>query len=61
MLELDEGDTIESHNRKPGIAEIKQRIQELNERKEKYEGYKKQLKESGESEISTIDPDARLM
>lgn len=34
---------------------------ELQERKEKYEGYLKQLEESGENEISVVDPDARLM
>jgi len=37
------------------------RIEELQERKDKYEGYKKQI-ESGEvTEVSTVDPDARLM
>ena len=41
--------------------EIKEKIKELKERKTKYEGYKKDLEEKGENEISTIDPDARLM
>jgi len=36
-------------------------IEELKKRKEKYEGYKKELEKSGENEISTVDPDARLM
>jgi transposase len=36
-------------------------MQELLSRKEKYEGYKKELEESGGNEISTVDPDARLM
>ena len=33
----------------------------LVERKQTYESYKKQLETTGESEISTVDPDARLM
>lgn len=33
----------------------------LLERKELYEDYKKQLEESGENEMSVVDPDARLM
>jgi hypothetical protein len=37
------------------------KLQSLLERKEKYEAYKKQLDESGENELSVVDPDARLM
>jgi transposase len=33
----------------------------LTERKEKYEDYMRRLEESGENEISVVDPDARLM
>ncbi|MEW6572220.1 MAG: hypothetical protein AB1374_01085 [Bacillota bacterium] len=61
LQELDEGDEAEACDRKPDAAEIKQRIQELRDRKKKYEQYQKQLKESGANEISTTDPDARLM
>jgi transposase len=61
LQELDEGDVNENHDRKPDAGEIKKRIQELKNRKEKYEGYKKQLEEKGENEVSTTDPDARLM
>ncbi len=61
MQELDEGDIHESGDRKPNATEIKQRIQELKARKEKYEGYKEELTQTGENEISTTDPDARLM
>lgn len=61
IKELDEWDAIEACDRKPNEEEINKRIQELRERKEKYEAYKKQLKEKGENEISTTDPDARLM
>jgi transposase len=37
------------------------KLQKLLERKELYEGYMAQLDESGDNEISTVDPDARLM
>lgn len=61
MQELDEGDNDESCDRKPDAGEIQKRIHELKERKEKHEANKKKLSESCENEISTIDPDARLM
>lgn len=61
MKDLDDGDITEISDRKPEPAEIKERIQELKNRKEKYEGFKKQLEDNGENEISTTDPDARLM
>lgn len=61
MQELDEGDVAEVCDRKPSLSEVQERLQELRERKGKYEAYKEQLKETGENEISTTDPDARLM
>ena len=61
MQELDEWDDLEADDRKPTADEIKERIKELRERKQEYEGYKEQLKETGAKEISTTDPDARLM
>lgn len=61
MQELDEGDTAEADDRKPDKEEVNRRLKELRERKEKYETYKKELKEKGKNEISTTDPDARLM
>jgi len=36
-------------------------LNKLLERRDKYEAYKKQLDETGENEISLVDPDARLM
>lgn len=59
--ELDEGDVTEANDRKPNASEISKRLQELRNRRGKYEAYKKQLEESGKNEISTTDPDARLM
>lgn len=61
MQDLDAGDLAEAHDRQPDADEIKKRIQELRNRKTKYEAHKKQLESSGTNEISTTDPDARLM
>ena len=61
LKELDDHDQIESPDRKPDAKEIKERIQQLRDRKEKYESYQGKLKQSGENEISTTDPDSRLM
>jgi transposase len=61
MQELDETDTAESSDRKPDTEEIRKRIEELRERKHKYETYQKELEDTGANEISTTDPDARLM
>ena len=61
MQEMDEGDTAETSDRKPDTNEIRERLQELKNRKQKYEEYKTHLEKNGENEISTTDPDARLM
>jgi len=55
--EMDAADKIEEPEQTANIAGL----QELLERKKKYEGYKKQLDESEGNELSTVDPDARLM
>lgn len=61
LRELDDSDEAESCDRQPDAGEIQERIAALRKRKETYEYYKKTLEESGENEISTTDPDARLM
>ena len=61
LKELDENDDLESCDRKPSAEEVEEKVKQLRERKEKYEGYQKELEESDKSEISTTDPDARLM
>lgn len=58
---LDENDELEKTDRQPSTDEIKKRIAELKKRKQRYAGYQKELEESGQTEISTIDPDSRLM
>jgi transposase len=37
------------------------KLKNLKQRKEMYEGYMKSLDETGESELSAVDPDARMM
>jgi len=61
LKELDHHDRAESPDRKPDAKEIKERIQQLKDRREKYESYQRELKQSGGNEVSTTDPDARLM
>ena len=55
------GIPAETCDRKPDASEIKEKLQQLRERKNKYEKYKEHLDKTGENEISTTDPDARLM
>jgi len=61
MQELDHHDITEASLEKPDVNTITERIQQLKDRKEKYESYQRKLKQSGENEISTTDPDSRLM
>jgi transposase len=58
---LENTDEEEINVRKPKPEEIEKRIKELSERKKKYEDMKIQIAGSEENELSTIDPDARLM
>lgn len=59
--ELDEHDEAEEPDRTPDTDEVNKRLQQLRERKTKYLEFEKELDESGQTEISTTDPDARLM
>lgn len=59
--ELDNNDTAEEPVRTPTKDEVKEKIKQLRERKEKYENMKKIIEDSDIKEISTVDPDARLM
>ncbi len=61
LKQLDDSDEEESCDRQPDAEEIKKRIEQLRKRKEVYENHKKALEETGENEISTTDPDAKLM
>jgi len=61
MQELDQVDRVEASFKKPDAPTIEEKIQQLRDRREKYASYQKKLKQSGDHEISTTDPDARLM
>lgn len=61
MNELDKNDQDEEDIRIPSEEEIKKRIKDLENRKQKYETLQQKIEESGENEISTTDPEARLM
>lgn len=46
---------------KYSAKELKEKLKDLEKRKEFYEGLEKQLEDNGINEISTTDPDARMM
>lgn len=53
--ELEENDDLDNISKE----EIKSKITQQEQRKEEYQSIEKELKDSGQSQISTIDPDAR--
>lgn len=59
MNALEEADAREQEEATPTREQIRQALEKLSERKEKFEDILKRLET--EDEISTIDPDARLM
>ncbi|AOY76026.1 transposase [Clostridium formicaceticum] len=61
MEEMEENDRNELKTHKPTKEEIQARIKELKERKKKYEEYKEEIEKSDIKEISTTDPESRLM
>ncbi len=61
LQQLDSNDENETDVHVPSEGEIKQRIEELQRRKEKYIGLQQEMGETDTREISTTDPDARLM
>jgi transposase len=61
LNELDNNDADEIDIHLPSEAEIKKRIEELKSRKDKYLNMQEEMKATGATEISTTDPDARLM
>ena len=63
FAELNENDKTEAETDSPKHTEeeIKTIIDELSKRKQNYEDMKKQLDETGETQLSTTDPDAKRM
>jgi len=56
---LENGDREEEGEEQPGSRQIKAALERLKTHKENYEGLKSRLE--NESEVSTVDPDGRLM
>ena len=61
LEELDENDARESGSEEWTKEELQERIEGLKKRKGKYEELQQELEESGESQISLTDADARSM
>ena len=61
LSELNENDECEQDAPRHTKEEIAAAIAKLAERKQKYEGMKSQLEESGETQISTTDPESKRM
>lgn len=59
--EMDENDAVEPDEQKITAEEIKKRIEELKQKQVKYEQYKKTIQESGETQVSLTDSEARSM
>jgi transposase len=59
MNALEEADAKSHSETMPSDEQIKEALEKLNQRKAKFEGFLERLET--ESEISTVDPDARLM
>lgn len=61
LSEMDHLDQSETDDKKVSKAELLAKIESLRQRRETYQGFQKQLKETGESQILTTDPEARVM
>lgn len=61
MKELSQGDEREAEREEPSAEDLKKKIKQVRERKQYYERQKETLNQSGESQVSTTDPDSRLM
>jgi transposase len=61
LSELDEADEQEAEVKRPTCEQLKEKIEQLRRRKLQHETIQKQLKGSGESQISLTDPDSRRM
>ncbi len=61
LQELDENDGEETDSKKLTREELQEKIEWLKKRKGTYDELERQMEESGESQISLTDPDARSM
>ncbi len=61
LEELDQADEQEQDNEKPTAEELQEKIEWLRSRKKVYAELREQMDQSGESQVSLSDPDARRM
>jgi hypothetical protein len=61
LKELDVNDTEESSINQPNAEELKEKIEQLKERKSEYKELLNKLETSGETQVSLTDPDSRMM
>jgi transposase len=61
LTALEAQDTEEEGTSGATDPQLQEKLKAFQERKQEYEGYLKQLRESGESQLSLTDPDSRLM
>ena len=59
--EMDEADEEEPEEKKLSAEELQEKIEEMRRRRAEAEKMKKELDESGETQISLTDPDSRMM
>ena len=59
--DLDLYDSIDEEEITHSPKEIQEKIEQLKKRKKKYKNIEQELKDSGQTQISTVDPDSRLM
>jgi transposase len=61
LEELDEADEQEQDNEKPTAEDLEEKIEWLRGRKKEYAELQERMDQSGESQVSLTDPDARSM
>lgn len=61
LSEMDQLDQTETDEQKISKEKLQAKIESLKERQQRYQDYQKQLGESGETQILTTDPEARVM
>ena len=61
LEELDKADQEEQDNEKPTVEELQEKIEWLRNRKQVFAGLQERMEQTGESQVSLTDPDARSM
>jgi hypothetical protein len=62
LKEMDQNDRADSdEDESVNVDELKEKIRKLEEEKQQYEQIQNQMKSAGQSEVSLVDPDSRLM